>query len=414
MLRYMENYMDVDSKNHSKVLMVLPWELGPIGGVNCVVENLYNQFESHSRWKPLLLIQSWGDKRPVYVRENEHDKIRVRLRGPLEGKDTVLSLLKYIVSLPGELWKVRRILLKYDVEVVNAHYPTLGMVNVALARRLGLIHPKLILSLHGTDIRKAAEGNVFQKVLWRWLLRQADAVVAVSEGLARVAADFEPRIRSRLKVVHNGLDAARFVAGAQELGADIPALPGKRAVLSVGAFDHNKGQDVLLRAFANLADRLPDVHLLLVGQIGPELEVVRSLIGNLGLTQRVTMLTDLPRNKVAACMRLATLFVLPSRSEAFGLVVLEAGAFGLPVVASRVGGIPEIIAGPEYGLLVEPDDPEALERALEDLLQNAEKARELGENLRQRVWTVFSWEAAYQGYRAMLNRVGAYFAGECS
>jgi glycosyltransferase involved in cell wall biosynthesis len=75
-------------------------------------------------------------------------------------------------------------------------------------------------------------------------------------------------------------------------------------------------------------------------------------------------------------------------------------------VATRVGGIPEIIAGPEYGVLVEPDDPEGLERALEDLLQNAEKARELGENLRQRVRTVFSWEAAYRKYRDILDGRG--------
>ena len=99
-------------------------------------------------------------------------------------------------------------------------------------------------------------------------------------------------------------------------------------------------------------------------------------------------------------------------NEGFGLVLLEAGAFGAPVVATRVGGIPEIISGPEYGVLVAPDDVDALRRAIESLLENPEMAREIGSNLRGRVRNVFSWEEAYRNYRNVLQRIGVALTGE--
>lgn len=396
-----------------RILFVLPWELRAIGGVDNVVANLYEQFAAHGPWKPLLLIQSWSDRTPTFSNENGHQKIRVRLRSLFDDKRPVRALLMYLVCLPHEVRKVASIVRTHHIAVVNAHYPTPSILSVALARRLGLAKAKLVLSLHGTDIRMAAAGGIVQKMLWRWLLRQADSVVAVSEGLARVAVDFEPRIRSRLSVVHNGIDADRFVVGATKADSLLPDLEGQRVVLSVGAFEHKKGHDVLLKAFLGLSNRHKDLHLVLIGQAGPETAQVESAVEELGLAERCTVLKDVPHEVVARYMRAASLFVLASRSEPFGLVLLEAGAFGLPVVATRVGGIPEIIAGPEYGVLVEPDDPRALGRALEELLQNAEGARVLGENLRQRVRAVFSWEAAYRKYRDILEDGREPGAAEC-
>lgn len=94
-----------------------------------------------------------------------------------------------------------------EMEIVAVSGTTLGMVNVALARRLRLANMRLVLSLHGDDIRRAASGDQAQRLFWRWLLRQANVVIAVSEGLAQQAVEFEPKIRPRLKVVHNGIDA---------------------------------------------------------------------------------------------------------------------------------------------------------------------------------------------------------------
>jgi starch synthase len=97
----------------------------------------------------------------------------------------------------------------------------------------------------------------------------------------------------------------------------------------------------------------------------------------------------------------ATLFSFPSRQEGFGLVLLEAGASSLPVVASRVGGIPEIIDDAVTGVLIEPDDPAALEHALRKLLGEPIAAQQLGERLHRRVSENFSWMNTLQRYEAL-------------
>ena len=101
-------------------------------------------------------------------------------------------------------------------------------------------------------------------------------------------------------------------------------------------------------------------------------------------------------------MKQAKTFCLPSRAEPFGIAILEAGAYRLPVVASRVGGIPEIIIDGETGLLVEPDDTRALTAALDRVLSDADLARNLGERLYERVVGDFSWKRAYQQYRTLI------------
>ncbi len=389
-----------------RILLVLPWDLGPIGGVNAVVASLYERFTMHGELQPAILVTNWADKTPVHKTDGGYDKVFLRIRGPIERGGTLRSLAAYLLFLPNELRKAARLVRDLGVSVVNAHYPTLAMLTVALARRLGLHRARLVLSLHGTDIRQAASGRALSRFLWRRLLREADAIVAVSHGLAKEVIALDPRSRSKVAVVHNGLDAEAFTALARLPGGVSSSRTSRHYLLTVGAFEHKKGQDVLLHAFARLAPTHEDVDLVLIGQAGPATQEIESLIHSLGLAPRCFVLKNAPREVVARYMKSASLFVLPSRSEPFGLVLLEAGAFGAPVVATRVGGIPEIIDGPEYGVLVEPDAPEALARALEDLLENAEKAREMGENLRQRVRTVFSWEAAYRKYRDILDGRG--------
>ena len=392
----------------------MPWDLGPIGGVNAVVANLYERFAFHGELQPALLVTSWTHTKPVRKADGGYDKTFLRIRGPLERGNMLRSLAAYLLFLPGELRKAARLIRELDAAVVNPHYPSLAMLTVAIARRLGLHRARLVLSLHGTDIRQAASGSALSRFFWRRLLREADAIVAVSHGLAKEAIAFDPGSRSKVVVVHNGLDTEAFTAQARMPSAVPPSLTSRRFLLTVGAFEHKKGQDVLLHAFVRLARTHEDLDLVLIGQAGPATQETQSLIDSLGLAPRCHVVENAPREVVASYMKAASLFVLPSRLEAFGLVLLEAGAFGLPVVATRVGGIPEIIAGPEYGVLVEPDDPEALERALEDLLQHAEKARAMGENLRQRVGSVFSWEAAYQGYRATIERMDPPSGEACS
>ncbi|HWI61032.1 MAG TPA: glycosyltransferase family 4 protein [Symbiobacteriaceae bacterium] len=202
----------------------------------------------------------------------------------------------------------------------------------------------------------------------------ADRIVAVSEAVKRslVAQGADP---GRVRVIPGGVDLSAF-------GAPAPLVPGVLSAL--GRLQTEKGFDVLLRAMAELKG---EARLLLGGEGLLEAELPR-LAAELGVADIVEFrgfVTDVPRFMAAS-----GLFVLSSRSEGLGLVLVEAMAAGRPVVATRVGGVPEVVVDGETGLLVPPEDPGALAAAARRLLSDPALAARMGEAGRRRAQVVFS------------------------
>ena len=171
----------------------------------------------------------------------------------------------------------------------------------------------------------------------------------------------------RLRVLPNGVD--------EELFTPLPdgGRPRPGQILFVGLMRHVKGVDVLLRAMQRLAAERPDWRLVLVGGGFYQsslryTERMRALVGELGLEGRVEFVGMKAPGEVAAYMRESAVLVLPSRSETFGSVILEALACGTPVVATRCGG-PEDVVTPEVGRLVPKEDPDALAAAIAETIE---------------------------------------------
>ena len=389
--------------------MVIPWDLESIGGVNAVVANLYDKLVTHGRFNPTILIKSWSHKKPEFTTDGKYNKIRMRIRPIVTAERKIRSFVGYLVSIPREFANFAKIIRDLNISVINAHYPSPAMLTFAVARYLNVLDARLVLSFHGTDMKNAYRANFFEKLMWRWLLFEADAIVACSTGLANLISRFESRVKSKIYVVHNGIDSEQFTSQASKQDCLPKQLQDKRIIISIGTFNYNKGHDLLLKAFSELIKRYNDIHLILIGQPDPDngAKNIQSIIEELGLRQKCILLKNQSREAVAGYLRIANLFVLASRSEAFGLVFLEAGAFGVPVVGTRVGGIPEIISKPEYGLLVPPDDSEILESAIEFLLENPGEARKMGFKLRKRVEEHFSWEEAYMKYEFIFDTITA-------
>jgi glycosyltransferase involved in cell wall biosynthesis len=201
--------------------------------------------------------------------------------------------------------------------------------------------------------------------------------------------------------IHNGVDTARL---AEEIAGHepVPDMPRGAYVINVGTFETKKGQDVLVRAFARLRERRPDLSLVLVGRSGPQLQAVRDLIDTLGLRECVQLRLDLPHAQALSLIKSARVFALSSRQEPFGIVLLEAAYFTIPVVATRVGGVPEVVADGVSGLLVPADDVTALADALARVLDDESLARRLADAARQRTLTEFTWRDAFVRYRALM------------
>jgi alpha-maltose-1-phosphate synthase len=225
----------------------------------------------------------------------------------------------------------------------------------------------------------------------------AAAVVAVSEGMRADILSAYPEISpERTRVIYNGIDTVEY---APDPAIGVLAAhgidPERPYVIFVGRITRQKGVAVLLRAAAMLD---PSAQLVLCAGAAdtPELrEEVTSLVAGLQASRTgVTWIPQmLPKRDIIQLLTHAAVFACPSVYEPLGIVNLEAMACGTAVVASRVGGIPEVVAEGVTGLLVPPDDPSALAEGLNALLRDPARAAEMGDAGRKRAVESFSWDA---------------------
>lgn len=248
-------------------------------------------------------------------------------------------------------------------DLIHAHlaYPD-GRAAIEYGRRLGV---PVVISVHGHDVREIPNANRRWRRLVSEALVGADAVVASSrDARARVlelGADPE-----RVFDIPQGVDCQRFVPDTQRKAGE-----GRWQLLYAGRFDPKKGLGVLLDAMAILCQRRQDVSLKLVGgsRAGGTDEVFSQQARRLGIAERVEFVDSQPWAEMPAVMAAADIFVLPSFYDSFGIVLIEAMACGVPVVATRCGG-PEDLVDDEVGRLVDVGDAVGLAAAIEDVLEH--------------------------------------------
>jgi glycosyltransferase involved in cell wall biosynthesis len=391
------------SAREGTYLFVLPWDLSAVGGVNQVVIGLYQGVEQFGRLAPRVLQVSWDTQQPEDSIDTAGRHItRCRVRSPVGPRWWPLDLARYLCTLPGELLRIRALVRRYDVRVVNCHY--IGGVELSwlIARSLGVFRGKVLLSLHGLDIRTLARVRGLRRVMWRWALKRADAIVACSEGLAAETVREFGLPLEHVVTIHNGVDVARVARAVADAAAQAPAPNAQEPMLlNLGTLEHKKGHDVLLRAFARVIQRRPDARLQIMGRTGETKAATLALIDELRLNRHVSLTTDAPHVAALRALHSADIFVLSSRNEAFSVALLEAGALGKPVVATNVCGVPELIHDGETGIIVPAEDPEALAQGMLKLLEDRSFARECGRRLRERVQRQFTLENTSRNYLAL-------------
>jgi len=210
--------------------------------------------------------------------------------------------------------------------------------------------------------------------------------------LARQTANVFPKEAHKVSWAHNGLDVERYRAPGEPVGA----LP-QRFILCVCRHVLKKGVDTLLQAFALVQRDIPDVSLVLVGD-GPLLSKHRALAGSLQIGQRVIFMGEVAHERVSSIFERCELFVLPSRSEPFGVVLLEAAWHGKPIVCTRVGGVPEIVTDDVDGVLIEAEDAENMAGRIVALLRDPERAARLGRAAHRTLHERFMWKDRIQDY----------------
>lgn len=272
---------------------------------------------------------------------------------------------QYILSIANKMVQVAR---AFQLDVIHAHYAVPHTTAAHLAQEV--LHetagrvPVVVTTLHGTDITLVGNDPSFSEIV-AFSIEQSDGVTAVSSSL-RDSTRAELGVRREIVVIPNFLDCGVYRRlEAPALRARLAAGAAK-VVVHVSNFRPVKRVDAVLSVFARLTRRV-DARLLLVGD-GPELASAMRLAGELGVSSRVEAMGA--QQDVIALLSAADLFLLPSAQESFGLAAAEAMACEVPVVASRVGGLPEVIEHGVTGFLHSPDDLEGMSESAVALLSD--------------------------------------------
>ncbi len=254
-------------------------------------------------------------------------------------------------------------------QIVHVHYTLPYSIAALLARDIsGQDQLKVVTTMHGTDISTWARDQTMQPLI-RHGLAKSDAVTAVSRSLCRDAAALLNMAEERISVIYNFIDTNRY-QGRADINLRRELAPRKeRIILHISNFRPVKRVPDLIKAFALLVKEKRDIVLVLVGE-GVEKALAQKMAEEMGLSSRVhflgTQVDPIP------LLGVADLVVLPSEKESFGLVVLEAMACSLPVVATNTGGLPEVVSDGETGLLVPVHDYIALAGGMRRLLDDQE------------------------------------------
>lgn len=350
-----------------KILIWSPVERQVVGGVQHVIRRLAD----HLRTRHRNVEVAWTEGV-----EGETDRVcslhvRPSKRRPLH--------------LPS-LARAVRLLLRVRPSVVNVHFATAGAWYFVLLRPL--FRYRLVMSVHGSDLLVPyAQDEDYLPTL----LSGADQVTVVSDHLLDRARSLAPD-GPPIETVPNGVDLDFWSPPPD-------AAPRDGPLLAVGRLEPVKGFDVLLQAFAETKRNCPAARLEIVGD-GTRRADLERIAGELGVADAVAFPGAQDKAAVRERLRRTSGFVLPSRSEGMPLSLIEAMACGAPCVATRVGGVEEVLAG--SGLVVSPEEPDALAEALVETLQQPEATQARAAEGMERV-RAFDEVAANARYEALLT-----------
>jgi N-acetyl-alpha-D-glucosaminyl L-malate synthase BshA len=264
--------------------------------------------------------------------------------------------------------KMHEVVRDHGLEVLHCHYAIPHATSAWIAREM--LHEsgqdvKVVTTLHGTDITIVGQERSFYTIT-KFSIEKSDAVTAVSEYLKDETYKAFGCTGCEVEVIHNFIDPALFTRDAHPSPFPDAVAAGKRVLMHISNFRAVKRVRDVVRVFAKVRAEVPSM-LVMVGD-GPERVEAEDEARDLGVQADVRFLGKI--DSVAPLLAGADLFLLPSQSESFGLSALEALACGVPVVASRVGGVPEVVRHGETGWLCDLGDVDAMAAAAIQVLSD--------------------------------------------
>ncbi len=286
---------------------------------------------------------------------------------------------------PRQFFQIKKLLNRENPDIFHIHLwnPGAGRYAFMAANKQ---KTKIIATEHDPFVLKGIK-KIFKKIA----LKKTAHTIAISNHNAEQIAQWYPEIKEKISVIHNGIENDIFLEESWHFSVQeknkfkkelLKADKADFIIISVAALHPRKGLKYLIGAMPKVLEQAPNCKLIIAGQ-GPQKKELHALIHRLGLDNKIILLGH--QDEIGKILKAGDLFVLPSIKEAFGLVLLEAMAAGLPIVASRVGGIPEIVEDQKSGLLIENGDSFALAEKIIFLIKNAPLRQKLASEGLERV-----------------------------
>ncbi len=373
----------------------------------------------------------------VDTRLSDEKTVPSGIRYDLIADLSVPSTIKQFLKLPllSEFWTpiLRYCLCLRPRDLVKVFYIVLKLLDVCRERSVDLFHAQhaneralatwlvarkfkkpLVITAHCAEFSEDFFWSRCSQMV-KHITKEADRVISVSKYTQRCMA--ARGCEGHVIVIPNGVDTQFFRPGldVSELRSKYGLGGRTKVVLYVGDLHHRKGPDVLLRAVPMIDER--DFKTIVVGSKGGQEEVLKKLVTDLSIKERVVIVEEVRHEFLPLFYNLADIFVFPTvmKTEGFGIVALEAMACGAPVVASRIGAIPEVVSENETGFLFEPANPRELSEKVNILLRNDQMRSRMGRKGRKLAESEYTWasvarktasvyHSAIEGHRFRGNR----------
>jgi glycosyltransferase involved in cell wall biosynthesis len=369
--------MSISSAKPIRTILYLSTSSGP-GGAERVISNLAASLD-RERYRPLLCLF-----RPGWIQERSESR----------------GVSTYIIPTQGMAdWRwvnrIRQLLREERVDLIHAHEFDANVQGTFAAALTGI---PLVATIHGK--------NYFwekyrRRLAYRWVSRRA-TMVAVSQNLKEFVIEKVGIDRNRLQVIYNGVDVLPSYKNADvsECRRELGLPEYNRVVGVVGNLYPVKGHQYLIEGIPSILNKCPNTSFLFAGRGQLETEL-KAQVNRLGLDERVHFLGL--RQDIARILTLLDVFVLPSLSEGLSMAILEAMIAGKPVVATEVGGNPELVLNGKSGFLVPPRDSQALANSVTTLLTNRQQAIRFAEEGKRRAEGQFSLGTMVNTYQALYD-----------
>ncbi len=357
------------------ILFVTPFFLPQTGGVATYVEEIQRSLRDRGH-KVLVLRPGDSDSISPCPYNDDGSVFQFYMRPMWFSSSPIKGLAATIFYFFPTLWRLSRFLADHDVQLVCLEYPLPNVFYFALLRLVKRF--RIVVGLHGDDVLSLHLLSGGDQWVVKKCIRSSDWVLAHSSSLLSQAETIVGRLGPNRSYLPLGVDRGRLRTMA-ESRKDFHGQPVSPYVLTVAKLYPRKGLDVLLQALCQVKSKVAGYCFVIAGD-GPEDARLKQMAVDLKVNDIVLFLGEVPNSDIPKLLSKCEFFLLPSRSEPFGIVLLEAMAFGRAILATNVGGIPEFVVNGQSGVLIPSCNSDVLASEIVQMLDDEEARRRLGMN----------------------------------